>query len=64
MTDRIPNLKIERIDNENGAGLMVLNERVAYLALYLANHPYHKHPDLLHEMTYAPGDGWPFSRGL
>lgn len=33
--------------------LLMLNERVAHLANYLANHSDHKHADLMYEMTYA-----------
>lgn len=102
MNDQIPDLKIERINDEIGEGLilleqdstgnidrvaihpihlrymaekfglvpssdlqtqkaitalqrrlLMLNERVAYLADYLANHSDHKHADLLYETTYA-----------
>lgn len=33
--------------------LLMLNDRVAHLADYLANHSDHKHADLMYEMTYA-----------
>ena len=33
--------------------LLMLNERVAHLADYLANRSDHKHADLMYEMTYA-----------
>jgi len=33
--------------------LRMLDERIAHLADFLANHSDHKHADLLYEMTYA-----------
>ncbi|MFW7342867.1 hypothetical protein V0R37_15165 [Pollutimonas sp. H1-120] len=33
--------------------LLMLNDRVAHLADYLANHSDHKHADLMYETTYA-----------
>ena len=33
--------------------LLALQERIDYLADYLANHSDHKHADLFYEMTYA-----------